>query len=358
MVNRYALIIAGGKGERFWPWSRVKKPKQFLTLTGNRSLLQQTWDRLENIFPVENILVATSSSFIPLVYKQLPLLAKENILAEPVGRNTAPCIGLAALRLHKMDPQSIMLVLPADHLVLNQNIFQHCLRQSLKLASENDSLITIGVTPSRPETGYGYIERYREPLSEKSGIYRVKQFVEKPGLQKAEQFLADGNFFWNSGIFAWRTSLILKKIREHLPELDRGLQKIEPYLETPAEEEALARLFPALPSVSIDYGVMEKDKDILMVQGNFDWDDLGSWTALAKQFHEEGRENVTRGRHLGIATKNCLVYAQDTLVATLGVSDLVIVQADDIVLVCPMERAQEVKNLVEKLKTEGWEQYL
>ncbi|MGI6307718.1 MAG: mannose-1-phosphate guanylyltransferase [Dethiobacteria bacterium] len=358
MMKKYALVLAGGKGERFWPWSRSSQPKQFLALTGKRSLIQQTWDRLQKIFPVDNILVATGQSFVPLVRKHLPHLATENILVEPQGRNTAPCIGLAALRLRKMDPQAIMLVLPADHLVVNQKAFHHCLHQCLELAGKNDYLITIGVTPSRPETGYGYIEKNETPLNGKPGVYRVKQFVEKPNRQKAKQFLAAGNFFWNSGIFAWKAELILKKIQEYLPELYQGLKEIDPYLGTPGEKDVLARLFPALPSVSIDYGVMEKEKDILMVQGDFDWDDLGSWTALAKQFREKGKQNVSKGRHLGIATEDCLVYAQDALIATLGVSGLVIVQYDGVVLVCSMERAQEIKNLVGKLKTEGLEQYL
>ncbi|NLJ56462.1 MAG: NTP transferase domain-containing protein [Firmicutes bacterium] len=357
-MNKYALILAGGKGERFWPWSRRELPKQFLTLTGKRSLIQQTWDRLQEIFPAENILVATGDDYVPLVSKQLPHLTPANILVEPVGRNTAPCIGLAALRLHKADPQSTMLVLPADHLVRKQDAFQHSLQQCLKLAAENDSLITIGITPSRPETGYGYIEINKKRRDGKPGSYKVNRFVEKPDRQKAAQFLAAGNFFWNSGIFAWKTALILNKIREYLPALAQGLQEMAPSLGTPAEKETLARLFPTLPSISIDYGVLEKDRDTLMVQGDFDWDDLGSWTALAKQFSTAGQKNVSKGRHLGLATENCLVYAQDALVATLGVSDLVIVQTEDVVLVCSMERAQEVKELVEKLKTEGLEQYL
>ena len=357
-MKKYALVLAGGKGERFWPWSRSSEPKQFLTLTGTRSLIQQTWDRLQKFIPPQNILVATGQSFVPLVRKHLPHLPAGNILVEPLGRNTAPCIGLAALRLQKMDPQAIMLVLPADHLVINQKAFQQCLQQCLELAAEKDFLITIGIKPSRPETGYGYIEKKETPLTGRPGVYRIKQFVEKPNLEKAQQFLAAGNFCWNSGIFAWKTKLILAKIQEYLPDLYRGLKEIEPYLGTPDEKEALAKLFPTLPSVSIDYGVMEKEKNILMVQGDFDWDDLGSWTALAKQFREEGKQNVSKGRHLGIATKDCLVYAQDALVATLGVSDLVIVQSNGVVLVCSMERAQEIKNLVRKLKTKGLEQYL
>lgn len=357
-MKKYALVMAGGKGERFWPWSRSSEPKQFLTLTGTRSLIQQTWDRLQKFFVPGNIFVATGQSFVPLVRKHLPRLPGENILVEPMGRDTAPCIGLAALRLQKMDPQSIMLVLPADHLVTSRRVFQECLQKCLELAENKDYLITIGIKPTRPETGYGYIEKKKTPLHGKGGVYRIKQFVEKPDLEKAQRYLNEGTFYWNSGIFAWKTKLILAKIQEYLPDLYRGLKEIEPHLGTPLEKEALAKLFPALPSVSIDYGVMEKEKKILMVQGDFGWDDLGSWTALAKQFRKKGNDNVSKGQHLGIATKDCLVYAQDTLVATLGVSDLVIVQSNGVVLVCSMERAQQVKELVGELKTKGLEQYL
>ena len=357
-MKKYALVLAGGKGERFWPWSRSSEPKQFLSLTGTRSLIQLTWDRLHNIFAPENIFVATGQALIPLVQKHLPRLPLENIFVEPTGRNTAPCIGLAALHLQKMDPQAVMLVLPADHLIVNKKVFQHCLQQCLALAAEKDFLITIGIKPTRPETGYGYIEKKETPWRGKSGVYRVNKFVEKPDRIKAQEFLAAGNFYWNSGIFAWKTKLILAKIQEYLPALDRGLKEIEPHLGTAHEEEALAQLFPALPDVSIDYGVMEKEKNVLMVEGNFDWDDLGSWTALAKQFHKKGEANVSKGQHLGIATKDCLVYAEDTLVATLGVSDLVIVQSNGVVLVCSMDRAQEIKDLVGELKTKGLEQYL
>jgi len=357
-MKKYALVMAGGKGERFWPWSRSSEPKQFLTLTGRRSLIQQTWDRLQKFFSPENIFVATGQSFVSLVHKHLPRLPENNILVEPVGRNTAPCIGLAALRLQKIDPQAIMLVLPADHLVTNKKVFQQCLEQCLRLAERGESLITIGIKPTRPETGYGYIEKREMPLNEKNGVYHIKQFVEKPDLEKAQEYLAKGNFYWNSGIFAWRTELILAKIQKYLPDLYHGLKEIEPFMGTPLEKEALEKLFPGLPSVSIDYGIMEKEKNILMVQGDFGWDDLGSWTSLAKQFREEGRDNVSKGQHLGIATKDCLVYAEDTLVATLGVSDLVIVQSNGVVLVCSMERAQQVKDLVGELKTKGLEQYL
>ncbi len=357
-MKKYALVLAGGKGERFWPWSRSSEPKQFLTLTGTRSLIQQTWDRLQKFFAPENIFVATGQSFIPLVRKHLPRLPDDNILVEPTGRNTAPCIGLAALRMQKTNPQSIMLVLPADHLVTDQAAFQQCLAQCLELAENNDYLITIGIKPTRPETGYGYIERKEISLADNHGVYYIKQFVEKPDLVKAQQYLTAGNFYWNSGIFAWKTSLILAKIQEYLPDLYRGLQEIEPYLGTPDEGKALEKLFPALPSISIDYGVMEKEKNIMMVQGDFGWDDLGSWNALAKQFRKKGEANVCKGQHVGIGTKDCLVYAQDTLVATLGVSDLVIVQSNGVVLVCSKERAQEVKDLVGELKTKGWEQYL
>jgi mannose-1-phosphate guanylyltransferase len=357
-MGNYAVIMAGGKGERFWPWSRSDLPKQFLILLGERSLIQQTFDRLTRLFSKEKILVVTGEALLPLVREHLPGVPRENIIAEPVGRNTAPCIGLAALRLLKEDPRSVMLVLPADHLVTDTKAFLSCLARAMELASEEDVLVTIGITPTRPETGYGYIEKTGQALTGEPEVYRVQRFVEKPDRQKALEFLSSGSHVWNSGIFAWKARLILEKIQKHLPHLYERLEEMGRYLGTAEEAEALSRIFPAVPGISIDYGVMEKEKEILLVQGNFGWDDLGSWTALAGHSPRDDNQNVSRGQHLGIATTGCLVYGQEALIATLGVSNLVIVQANGVVLVCSMEHTQEIKELVNQLKTKGLEKYL
>ncbi len=357
-MENYAVIMAGGKGERFWPWSRNILPKQFLNLMGKRSLIQQTFDRLSRFFPTEKILIVTGKAFLPLVWKHLPEIPPGNIITEPAGRNTAPCIGLAAQHLLKRDPDSVMLVLPADHFIKDENDFLSCIARALELAAAEDVLVAIGITPTRPETGYGYIKKTGRALAVGPRVYRVQSFVEKPDRQKALRFLSSGRYVWNSGIFAWKTRLILEKIEKYLPRLSEHLQEIGKYLGTAKETEILSKLFPTVPKVSIDYGVMEKEKNILLVQGNFGWDDLGSWAALAEHSPRDRNHNVSKGKHLGIDTRGCLVYGQEALIATLGVSNLAIVQTDGVVLVCSMDHAQDIKKLVSQLKTKGMEKYL
>ncbi|NMB40811.1 MAG: NTP transferase domain-containing protein [Firmicutes bacterium] len=357
-MGNYAVIMAGGKGERFWPWSRNDFPKQFLNLIGERSLIQQTFDRLNGFFSPEKILVVTGKAFLPLVQEHLSELPRNNIVVEPLGRNTAPCIGLAALYLLKKDPDPVMLVLPADHLVINEKAFLSCIGRAMELASNEDVLVTIGITPTRPETGYGYIEKAEPALAKDPMVYRVQRFVEKPDNQKAREFLDSGLFLWNSGIFAWKARFILKKIKKHLPLLYKHLQEIDQYLGTEKETEALAKLFPKVPEISIDYGVMEKEPKTLLVQGDFGWDDLGSWAALAEHSPRDKNHNVSKGKHLSVDTKDCLVYGQEALIATVGVSNLAIVQTNGIVLVCSMDQAQDIKKLVNQLKAEGMEKYL
>ncbi len=357
-MSNYAVIMAGGKGERFWPWSRSSLPKQFLALTGERTLIQQAYDRLSKSFPPRHILVATGGEYLQLARKQLSHLPRENFLLEPIGRNTAPCIGLAALTLVKKDPEAVMMVFPADHLVEKEEVFQACLGRCQELAAGGKQLLTIGITSTRPETGYGYIEREDNPLPGEPPTYPVKRFVEKPNRENALQFLNSGRYYWNSGIFAWKAALILQKIEKHLPELFRGLKLLEPALGEDGEEQALREVFPGLPSISIDYGVMEKEKDILVVEGNFYWDDLGSWAALAEHAPRDQEGIAIRGRHVGIDTKDCLVYGQNSLIATLGVEDLIIVESDGVVMVCPKDRSQEVKALVQKMKEKGLDEHL
>lgn len=359
-MGNYAVIMAGGKGERFWPLSRNNLPKQFLALRGKTSLIQDTYQRLRELFSPGEILVVTGLSFVHLVQEHLPELPAENIIAEPVGRNTAPCIGLAAMRLFKGDRDAVMAVLPADHFIAEARPFLSCLEKALLLARKRDDLVTIGITPTRPETGYGYIYRDKEEIPGMPGIYRAFGFVEKPDRQKAQEYLASGDYFWNSGIFIGKAAVILAKIQKHLPRLYRALEGLAPSLGTAEEKKALAEVFPSLPAVSIDYGVMEKERGFFMVRGDFTWDDLGSWTALADLSRPEGEENGNAGKspHIALETSNCFVYGEGPLIATLGVSDLIIVQTRDAVLVCSREKAQEIRELVNTLKEKGFEEYL
>lgn len=353
-MTNYAIIMAGGKGERFWPLSRNNLPKQFLALTGGkRTLIQETFDRLLNSFNPQRILVVTGKDYLQLAQEQLPLLPTSNFLIEPVGRNTAPCIGLAALALVKKEPDACMMIFPADHLVKNEEIFQRCLERCLNLAAEGELLLTIGITPTRPETGYGYIEKEETQLPGIPPAYPVKRFIEKPTREKAMQLLTTGKYYWNSGIFAWKASLILEKLQHHQPELYRGLMALEPSVGEVGEEQALEKLFPGLPNISIDYGVMEKEQDILVVEGSFYWDDLGSWAALAEHAPQDQYGKSVWGCHVSIDTKSCLVYGKNYLIATLGVKDLIIVESDGVIMICPKDRAQEVKTLVNQLKEKG-----
>lgn len=357
-MKRYAVLMAGGKGERFWPWSRSSLPKQFLNLVGEYSLVQQTCQRIQSLFEPENILAVTGSEYETLIRRQLPQLPENNFIIEPQGRNTAPCVGLAAMHIRRRDPDAVMLVFPADHMVKGQEDFLKCLEKALELASSAENLVTIGIIPNRPETGYGYIEREEEALPGKPPAFRVRRFVEKPDVYNALNYIQSGRYFWNSGIFAWKADVIIKKIAQHIPELYKGLADIEAHMGTREEEMAAKRIFPLLPGISIDYGVMEKEQDILVVQGDFGWDDLGSWGALAECFPKDQKQTLGRGEYVGVDTADCFVYGQDALIATLGVRGLVIVQSGDVVMVCSKERTQEVKTLVQSIKNRGLERYL
>lgn len=377
----YAVIMAGGKGERFWPKSRKKLPKQFLALTGDKSLLQQTFLRIKNIIPTENIIIVASSEYEFLVKEQLPNLPNNNIILEPVGRNTAPCIGLAAKYIYQRNKDSTMVILPSDHLIKDEKEFLETIQKSINIANTTNSLVTIGITPDRPETGYGYIQidsakhcvlsDQCSVTSEKEEIasshkvpcydidvYKVKRFVEKPDLETAKEYLISGNYFWNSGMFIWKTSVILDMIKKHLPELDNGLNIIANNIGKATEKETIEKEFPLLPSISIDYGVMEKENNIRVIPGDFGWDDLGSWRALGDILPVVRSNNRVQGRFVQLDSKDCIVYAEDKLIATMGVENLVIVQTEDAILICHKDKIQNIKKLINEIQTEGLSEYL
>ena len=359
MMKRYAVIMAGGHGERFWPESRSHKPKQFLTLLGNRSLIQQSFDRIHDFMPPEQILVVVGQEHLALAKEQLPTLPAENFLVEPEGRNTAPCIGLAAIHIRKRDPGSVMLVFPADHLIQGQTDFHLCLEKGFEWAADSDYLVTIGIMPSRPETGYGYMEREEAAIDQKlPPVFPVRRFVEKPDVEKAREYVQSGHYYWNSGIFIWKADLILDRMQAHLPELYQGLLQIESTVGTEQESIVMNSVFPGLPRISIDYGILERSDRILMVQGDFGWDDLGSWASLADHSASDEQGMVIKGDYVGLDNSDCLVHGRDGLIAVLGVNDLVIVQAGDVILVCDKNRTQEVKDLVSLSKEKYREKYL
>lgn len=357
-MKRYAVMMAGGSGERFWPESRTSKPKQFLTLVGERSLIQQSYDRIQGVFPAEQILVVVGKAHLKLAREHLSDLPAENFIVEPQGKNTAPCIGLAAIHVRRRDPDAAMMVFPADHLIRGLEEFHRCLHKGFEWAYTDDHLVTVGILPSRPETGYGYVERDETAIDKDPSVYPVRRFVEKPTLEKAAELMESGHNYWNSGIFFWRANLILDKIRIYLPELYEGLITIDRCIGTEQEEQVMASVFESLPNISIDYGVMEKSEGILMIQGSFNWEDLGSWGALAGISSADANGMVITGNHVGVETTDCMIYGKDALIATLGVKDLVIVQSEDVTLVCDKNRTQEIKELLRQLKEQRMEKYL
>ena len=354
------VIMAGGKGERFWPRSRMNMPKQFLSLTDDgKSMIQHTVERLKGLVDIQNMYIVTNEIYKDLVLEHIPDIPKENIIIEPVAKNTAPCIGLAAIHIAKKNPDSKMIILPSDHLIKFNEIFIDTLKIALDVVEKGDNLATIGITPNYPETGYGYINFTKgESFKDSANIYEVLRFVEKPNLEKAKEYLTSGEYLWNSGIFVWKASTILKNFKEYLPEIYEGLQKIGESINTGKYEEVLKKEFPNLPSESIDYGIMEKAKNIYVIPGNFGWDDVGSWLSLERINKTNQDGNVITGNVISIKTKNTIIQGSDKLIATIGLEDIVIVDTDDVTLICHKDNTQEVKEIINNLKICNRNEYL
>ncbi|MGD8316518.1 MAG: mannose-1-phosphate guanylyltransferase [Myxococcales bacterium] len=346
--NAYAVIMAGGQGTRFWPLSRRSQPKQFLTLgPGGLSLLRATAERVWKLLPPGRTLVVTSEEHRQQVEAQLPELQPHQILAEPVGRNTAPCIGWAAAHLRRVDPGAIMAVLPADHYIGETEAYVDALRRGLEAATHGD-YVTIGIRPSRAETGYGYIEVGSEL---DPGVFRARRFVEKPNRQRAEQFVASRSFLWNSGMFFFLASRILEAIDQHLPGLGEQLRRYDEAAERDDEAAVVRATYAQLPAVSIDHGIMEKVSSVSVVPGSFQWSDLGSWTSAWELAPRDAHENVLPEEGIGVnASGNYVRAPEGKLVALVGVSDLVVVDSGDALLVIPRDRAQDVREVVEQLR--------
>jgi mannose-1-phosphate guanylyltransferase len=348
MQHAYAVIMAGGAGTRFWPLSRSQRPKQLLPLApGGETLLGATVRRAGEVLPPERILVVTSEALRAATLEACPELPSANILAEPVGRNTAPCVGWAACHVRRRDPDGILAVLPADHHVGDEAAFVGLLRACIQAAGDA-GLVTVGVRPSRPETGYGYLEMGAE-ISD--GVYQCRRFVEKPNLARAQQFLAAGRFLWNSGMFFFRADVILDAIGRHLPSLGEALTRIDAAAARGEEATALEEIYPQLPAVSIDHGVMEKADAVAVLPGDFGWSDLGSWTTAWELAAKDDDGNATSTELVAIDASGSFVEAREgKLVALLGVSDLVVVDTDDALLIVPRSRAQEVRRVVDALR--------
>jgi mannose-1-phosphate guanylyltransferase len=357
----HALIMAGGGGTRFWPRSRQKRPKQFLTLTGDRSLIQMALDRVEAQVPPERSWVITAGQYKDEVAKQLPSLSTERIVGEPCGRDTAACIGLGAALIARQEPDATMLVMPADHVIEPVQEFRRASHAAEQLAAEHpDALLTIGIAPTYPATGYGYIQCGEElPGRQAIKVHRVKAFREKPNAEQAEKFLASGDYFWNSGIFIWKAAAILRELREQQPKLFTAVRKIADAWPTPQRAEVLKREYDALDKISIDFAVMEHAKKVLMLQAPFRWDDVGSWLALERMHPQDAHGNTVLASHCGINSRQCVIVAdEEHLIATAGVENLLIIHDGDATLVADRRDEAAVKQLVELLKQKGLERYL
>lgn len=346
-----AVIMAGGRGERFWPKSRTHLPKQFLSLTADKeTMIQKTVSRLLPMVDMADIFVVTNAQYADLVAEQLPELPKENMILEPCGRNTAPCISLAAAVIEKKyGGEAMMLVLPSDHLIRYEDMYIDILRQAVSVAEEGSRLVTIGITPTYPETGYGYIKFQRDSQG-KAGVYQVERFVEKPDLETAKEYLASEKYLWNSGMFVWKTSTILWNLEKYMPEVHAGTCAIAAHFGTEAFDAALAEGYAKLPSDSIDFGVMEKAEEIYTIPGSFGWDDVGNWLAVERINETNEMGNYVEGDVIAIGTERSTICGKNRLIAAVGVEDLIVVDTEDALLICAKSNTQDVKKVIETLK--------
>jgi len=356
----HGVIMAGGSGTRFWPKSRRKNPKQLLSITGADSMIRETFCRLAERIPAERIHVITNSAQADGVREHLPELPVRNIVAEPASRNTAACIGLAAVRIANADPDGLMVIVPADSFINPVPAFLQVLDRACKAAEQNAAMVVIGIPPTFPSTGYGYIHR-GELICEESGVrvFEVLEFKEKPDRQTATLFLESGSYYWNSGSFVWKVSTIIKALREFMPGLHAALQHISDSLGTPQENDVIARQYQGMQSISIDYGVMEHARNVRVIEATYAWDDVGSWRSIENLREHDDAGNVLEGKVLALDTNHCTVIGDsEHLIATVGLDNLIIVHTPDATLVCRKDQAQDVGKIVDILKEKGMTELL
>ena len=346
--NYYCIVMAGGIGSRFWPLSRTACPKQFIDILGvGKSLLQQTFERMVKICPVENIFIVASNSYKNLILEQLPEVKESQLLLEPMRRNTAPCIAYATYKIRKRNPEATVIVSPSDHLILNEQVFTNTVNLALDFASKNNALLTLGVKPNRPETGYGYIQ-VGKPVKGINGLYRVKTFTEKPNLEMAKVFLSSGEFFWNSGLFIWNLNAITQALEEHLPEVNSLFSEVASLLDSADETAAIEKTYAECKNISIDYGVMEKAENVFVICSEFGWSDLGTWGSLYTHLPINQNGNaVIASNVLLYDTSNSLISAPDGKLAVVqGLDDYIVVDTSDVLLICRKQEEQQIKNIL------------
>ena len=355
-MKTYGVIMAGGGGTRFWPLSRKAKPKQFLNLSGKDTMVMDTIKRLCRVADKEDIFVVTGEGFVTSTADETKeLLRADHILGEPAARNTAACIGYTAMEIMKKYGDGVMCVAASDHFIRDEEEYERVIKTAASLAEEKDALVTIGIKPTFPSTGYGYIRSNRDV---EAAYYEVEEFVEKPDLETAKGYLESGQYAWNSGMFVWKASVILGYFERLLPDIYECLVKIGDAMGTAREKQVIQEVYPVIPKISVDYGIMERAKGVLMVEGDFGWNDVGSFDALEEIYEKDENGNIVLANGCLLDTNGCILYGDgEKLIATLGVQDLVIAQTKDIILVCDKKRAQDIKLIPETLAKSGKEDF-
>lgn len=360
--NNYCIIMAGGIGARFWPMSKTSRPKQFIDILGTgKTLIQQTFNRFLMVCPKENIYIVTNDLYKDLVMQQLSGISENQVLCEPIRRNTAPAIAYAAYKINKINPSASLVVAPSDHIILKEDIFTDVILTALKAASTNDWLLTLGITPSRPDTGYGYIQfSESRPFEQDERVKKVKTFTEKPNLDLAKTFLESGDFLWNSGIFVWSLKSIITAFKKHLPDVDLTFNEGFDKYSTPDEVDFINRIYPVCQNISIDYGVMEKADNVYVLASDFGWSDLGTWGSLYDTRSKDLHNNAIIGDNvMTFDTRNCIVnMPKDKLVVLQGLDDYIIVEDDKILLVCRKTDEQNIRDIVNEVKAKKGEKFV
>lgn len=357
--HHYVAIMAGGIGSRFWPMSRTAYPKQFLdVLNTGKTLIQWTFERYAKFIPIENIFIVTSEEYVTIVKEQLPLLPFENIIAEPSRKNTAPCIAYISFKLAQKDPDAILVVAPSDHLILEENNFQQIVELSLDFVSNIKALVTLGIKPSNPNTGYGYIQY--EGLEVAKGVYKVKTFTEKPNLEIAQSFLDSGDFLWNAGIFAWKVSTILAAFENLQPEMYELFDQEKANFNTAQEKTAIEKIYPQCTNISIDIAIMEKAKNVYVIPAEFGWSDLGTWNSAYENIEKDYLGNAVASDNVVVidATKCMIKAPQDKLVVVQGLDDFIVIDTKDVLLICSKDKEQSIKEYVAEVKRNKGDKYI
>ncbi|MEO7444001.1 MAG: mannose-1-phosphate guanylyltransferase [Ferruginibacter sp.] len=357
--NHYVAIMAGGIGSRFWPMSRTNYPKQFLDiLNTGRTLIQSTYDRFSAFIPKENIYIVTAEDYKDIVLKQLPDIDAKNVLCEPSRKNTAPCIAYVSYKIHDLNPNANVICAPADHIISDNEAFKSICLEALQFTSHIKALLTLGIKPTNPNTGYGYIQF--EPFAVSENIFKVKTFTEKPDLELAKTFIASGDFLWNAGIFVWEVKNIIKAFEKYLPEMHEVFDAQKQLLNTKKEKAAIEKIYPQCINISIDYGIMEKAENVYVIPSSFGWSDLGTWASAYENFEKDYLDNAVAGKNVVVidATRNMVHVDNKKLVLLQGLDDFVVVDTKDVLLICKKEKEQELKEYVAEIKRNKGDRYL